>query len=183
MKATRYEYMKEMEKFLQTHEYATESVLEISGKTEEWLKYFDNATTTKFPEVSADNLPYEDASFDCVIMNQVLEHCKQPWECVKETYRVLRKGGICILSSPFFYQVHNHPGDFFRFTPEGLLCLTEYAGYETVLLSHRSGNTEMVKHVMEYPSDRNSYEFMRLAKNKRLNKSLYFLISTVVVSK
>lgn len=182
-KATRLEYMRVVGSFLENNQYPTNSVLEISGKTKEWLSKFDEVTISQFPEVSADDLPYEDESFDCVIMNQVLEHCKKPWLCVEEAYRVLNKGGMLIASSPFMYQVHDWPGDFFRFTPEGLLCLTENAGFEEVLLKHRSGNADMVKHAIDHPNDRSSSQFLSMAQQVGVDKSLYFMKSTVVVRK
>ncbi len=45
-------------------------------------------------------LPFEDESFDCVISFQVIEHIKQDDEFVSEIFRVLRKGGRAIISTP-----------------------------------------------------------------------------------
>ena len=45
-------------------------------------------------------LPFPDASFDCVTMFAVLEHLVYPEEIIKEIQRVLRPGGMLLLSAP-----------------------------------------------------------------------------------
>ncbi len=45
-------------------------------------------------------LPFEDASFDCVISFQVIEHIKRDHELVREVARVLKPGGRFIVSTP-----------------------------------------------------------------------------------
>lgn len=182
MKATRLEYMRKMNEFFSTQDFPKKDLLEISGQTKEFHSFFKNITTTEFPEVDAEDLPFEGNTFDCVVMNQVLEHCRRPWLCVEEAYRVLRKGGVCVLSSPFFYQIHDWPGDFYRFTPEGLEVLGENAGFSEVIMNHRAGNPSMIKHVIDNPNDRNSDRFMMLAE-KREDKSKYFMISSVALRK
>ena len=45
-------------------------------------------------------LPYPDASFDIVTATEVIEHLEDFRRIVREIYRVLKPGGICILSTP-----------------------------------------------------------------------------------
>ncbi|HYF37371.1 MAG TPA: class I SAM-dependent methyltransferase [Prosthecobacter sp.] len=45
-------------------------------------------------------LPYPDASFDIVTATEVIEHLEHFRRVVREIHRVLRPGGICILSTP-----------------------------------------------------------------------------------
>lgn len=180
MKCTRYHYMKEVEKFLCNEEYKNDSVLEISGKTNEWLKYFKIHTIANYPEIDAHKLPYDNESFDAVICNQVLEHVKKPWICVNEFYRVLKSDGILILSSPFIYQEHNHPIDNWRFTPNGLKILCEE--FSEILMTHKAGNTKMLEHMLKYPNDRNSDQFKSLL-NYEDDKKNYYSISTLIAKK
>jgi SAM-dependent methyltransferase len=46
------------------------------------------------------SLPFEDESFDCVLLTEVLEHVREQREALAEVTRVLRPGGILVLSSP-----------------------------------------------------------------------------------
>jgi ubiquinone/menaquinone biosynthesis C-methylase UbiE len=52
-------------------------------------------------------LPFKDNCFDIVISNQVLEHVNSTDNFVKECFRVLKNGGICIASTPNLATPHN----------------------------------------------------------------------------
>ena len=69
------------------------------------------------------NPPFPNSSFDTVISTQVLEHVEKPWIMVGEINRILKSGGICILSAPFMAPYHADPQDYFRFTREGMKSL------------------------------------------------------------
>jgi len=47
-----------------------------------------------------EGLPYPDKSFDLVTATEVIEHLEHYRETVREFYRVLKPGGVCILSTP-----------------------------------------------------------------------------------
>ena len=49
---------------------------------------------------SAFALPFKDASFDCVMSSQVIEHIRYDESIFAEMYRVLRPGGMLILGTP-----------------------------------------------------------------------------------
>lgn len=49
-------------------------------------------------EGSSDKLPYEDSSFDIVTCIQSFHHYPNPEKAMAEAYRVLKKGGLYILS-------------------------------------------------------------------------------------
>ncbi|GAB4486950.1 MAG: hypothetical protein OHK006_15420 [Thermodesulfovibrionales bacterium] len=51
-------------------------------------------------QASADALPFEDDSFDSVILNNVLEHIGQPEAVFSEIRRVLRRGGVLVIELP-----------------------------------------------------------------------------------
>lgn len=183
-KATRIEFIEAVDNYIQrSRDIKKSTVLEISGNTVEWTRHFEKKQSVYFPDVDAEDLPFEDEKFDCIIFNQILEHCKRPWICINEAYRVTKKEGIIILSSPFFYQIHDWPGDYYRFTPDGLIAMSSSSGFSKILLKHKSGNSEMIKHMIDNPTDRRSKKFLDLAKNKNLDKSKYFTISTVIMQK
>ena len=74
-------------------------------------------------------------SFDTVLATELLEHTKSPKKVVKEIYRVLKKDGVCIVSVPFVYHVHEDENsfDYWRFTPNGLKVLfKEFLGVKII---------------------------------------------------
>lgn len=95
--------------------------------------------TAVHPDVVADAvvLPFRSASFDTVLCTEVLEHVPEPEACVAELSRVLRPGGYLILTTPFFYWLHEQPRDFFRFTPFALERLATRHGLVPVHLAPR----------------------------------------------
>lgn len=58
-------------------------------------------------DLEREVFPYEDQTFDVVVVNQVLEHLKNVWLPLAEMYRVLRVGGILIASVPNLASIHN----------------------------------------------------------------------------
>lgn len=67
----------------------------------------------------AHNIPFSNEFFDCVILQAVLEHVVDPYLCVKESHRVLKKDGLVYAETPFMQQVHMGRYDFQRFTHLG----------------------------------------------------------------
>lgn len=50
--------------------------------------------------LNSEPLPYRDGSFDLVTCTEVIEHLEHYRPLVREIYRVLRPGGVCVLSTP-----------------------------------------------------------------------------------
>lgn len=83
------------------------------------------------PEVDvvadAHHLPFQDGSYDAVVLSAVLQYCKNPFQVVEEVARVLRPGGIVVANVPFLQPVCPEVGsaDRFRFTLHGLRGMFE----------------------------------------------------------
>lgn len=75
-------------------------------------------------------IPVAEQKYDLVICTQVLEHVPDPFAVICEFYRVLKPNGRLFLSAPFFYEEHEIPYDFYRYTRYGLRNLVERAGFE-----------------------------------------------------
>lgn len=77
-------------------------------------------------------IPLESESVDTVLCTQVLEHVEEPHRALIEMRRVLRPGGILILTAPQYWPLHEEPRDFFRYTTPGLMYLMEKTEFEVV---------------------------------------------------
>jgi SAM-dependent methyltransferase len=63
--------------------------------------------------------PLPEASYDAVICTQVLEHDSRPEHTLSEIDRVLRPGGVAVITVPFAYNEHAMPHDYRRFSAIG----------------------------------------------------------------
>ena len=52
------------------------------------------------------DIPLDSDSLDGVIMTEVLEHCSDPFRAVAEVRRVLKQGGLLLVTSPFIWGDH-----------------------------------------------------------------------------
>jgi SAM-dependent methyltransferase len=67
---------------------------------------------------TAAALPFPDASFDCIVSTEMLEHDPSPWNSMAEMGRVLRPGGRLIITTRGNgFGEHLEPSDYWRFMP------------------------------------------------------------------
>jgi SAM-dependent methyltransferase len=100
------------------------------------------------PDVYYDGkrLPFEDGTFDTLLNVQVLEHTSQPGALVLEMGRVLKEGGLLILSAPFQFRLHEEPHDYFRYSPHGLRTLCKAASLEIVEIHNQGSLWSVLAH-------------------------------------
>jgi SAM-dependent methyltransferase len=77
---------------------------------------------------AADDMPYEDSTFDLVLCTQVLEHVPQPGPVISELHRVLKPGGVALASTHGVHVYHPSPEDLWRWTHAGLYELFTRTG-------------------------------------------------------
>jgi SAM-dependent methyltransferase len=94
-------------------------------------------------------LPFSSNSFDTVFCCSVLEHTRAPWRVFPEVHRILRPGGVLVLSVPFVFYLHGAPYDYYRFTAEGIHVLAEDAG---LCIEHLQPSGGLVDLLLNVPS-------------------------------
>jgi SAM-dependent methyltransferase len=96
----------------------------------------------------AQRLPIRGDVAGLVALVEVLEHLTDPSTAVGECYRVLRPGGMLLITTPQYWHVHKHPGDYYRFTDEGLQLLCRRAGFEVLECRSRGGVALILFHAV-----------------------------------
>ena len=67
----------------------------------------------------------------------MLEHVAAPERAIAELHRVLAPGGALVLSTPFVFEIHEAPHDYYRFTEHGLRQLLR--GFARCEIVRRNG--------------------------------------------
>lgn len=66
-----------------------------------WLKQsLKNRINFRQEDFMKSNLSYESESFDIILLSDVIEHLADPRKVLKESYRILQKDGMFIISTP-----------------------------------------------------------------------------------
>lgn len=88
----------------------------------------------KQPDLTWDGatIPLDDASIDCAMATEVLEHCFNPSIVLQEIKRVLKPGGVFFFTVPFLWPIHDAPHDHYRYTPFALQKLLSDAGFQDI---------------------------------------------------
>ena len=87
-----------------------------------------------------EQLPVADGAFDLVLCTQVLEHCDDPAQAVRELRRVTAPGGRVLASTHGVQVYHPSPQDYWRWTHAGLERLfAESAEWESVEVAAGTG--------------------------------------------
>jgi len=89
-------------------------------------------------------LPFEDKSFDTILLSDVLEHIPNPDLLWSELSRVLRDGGKVILNVPFYYWLHEAPHDYYRYTEHALRRFVDNACMKICILESVGGAPEVI---------------------------------------
>ena len=134
------------------HNYATGVLLDIGCGNKpyrKWMLEKDCIITGCDIEQSSEKLvdiicpatsiPLHDETFDTVFSSQVLEHVADHGQMLDECNRLLKPGGYLIISAPMFWEHHEVPHDFFRFTRFGFKHLLTKRGFEVIQIKANGG--------------------------------------------
>lgn len=79
---------------------------------------------------TAHDVPFLDDTFDTVVSTEMLEHDPNPRRSVEEAARVLKPGGLFLVTTRGIGYPYHYPPDYWRFTPEAIGLLVRDAGFD-----------------------------------------------------
>lgn len=94
-------------------DYKSQDFCQYSGSGDGSGLQMGQWDTSKIDIVSdITDIPVEQESFDAVLCTEVFEHVPEPEKALAEIYRILKKGGVLILTAPFMSETHFAPYHF-----------------------------------------------------------------------
>jgi len=107
---------------------------------------FNSSKEVKY-HLDAENLAgIPNESYDTAILIESLEHLPHPWLALAEAQRVLKPGGVIIVSVPHLSRLHDLPHDYFRYTANGLTSLLGDAGFSDIEIVPKGGVFSFLGH-------------------------------------
>jgi SAM-dependent methyltransferase len=124
------------------HMYATEITCV------DWPGTYHKTTYADYLIDLNTNLPFDNEMYDTVLLSDVLEHIRQPHNLISEISRILKTNGKLIMNVPFFYNLHETPYDYYRYTEFGLRFLVESNGLEVIILNPIGGFPDVISDLL-----------------------------------
>ena len=122
------------------------------------------------------------AAYDLVIANSVFEHLRRPFAAMQEVFKILRPGGFIFWHTPFEYEHHGVPLDFFRYTAKGARAVAEDAGLVVELAEGDGGYAAVLGNVLGLGSHHWTDEDLSRDENRRA-PTLHYLATRMIARK
>jgi SAM-dependent methyltransferase len=119
-------------------------LIESNAKVEKYIG-MDLEQPTYYANITPDltwngrEIPLENASVDCVVATEFLEHYAEPDAALKEIFRVMRPEGRVFATVPFVWNLHEIPYDEYRYTPYSIERYFKNAGFRDIKIKALGG--------------------------------------------
>lgn len=129
-------------------------------------KYFAFPRTVNFKEIdfNKEALPYDDDYFDYVSCLELIEHLENPQSIIRKAYRVLKPGGVFILTTPNILNIKSRMRFLFEgaweYFREPLLEQAQSVGGDAAAYLHIC---PLRMHELEYFLKNNGFEIEKVA--------------------
>lgn len=84
---------------------------------------------------SIDRVPVDDETADIVVSFYVLEHVPNPFDVIKEKHRILKTGGELFMLVPLYWEEHEQPYDYYRFTRYAIDSMLKEIGFKNIRIA------------------------------------------------
>lgn len=118
-------------------------------------------------------LPFDSENFDALLCNQVLEHVPGDEAFIAELARVVKPGGLLVLTAPFVWDEHEQPYDFKRYTSFGLRALLEKHGLSVIDFRKTCADASLIFQVA------NAYTFKTILPE---NPYMHLLLTLLLIA-
>ena len=105
------------------------------------------------------DVPVQSCSADIVCSFFVLEHVYNPLDVLKEKFRILKSEGQLFMLVPLYWEEHDQPYDFWRYTRFSLIKMLEQAGFVDVEIKAINANWAILG--MQFARVLNVYRYTR----------------------
>ena len=89
-------------------------------------------------------IPFPDDHFDSILCSEVFEHLFSLEELMTELHRVLKPGGLMLITCPFAWNEHEAPYDYARYTQFALADLFAKTNFRVIKKDKKGSNVEVL---------------------------------------
>ena len=107
----------------------------------------DDGPCVDVVENAEDMSSVESEFFSAIICISVLEHTLNPTSVLKEMRRVLKPGGLVLLSTPWMFEAHMEPHDYWRFSSH---FFSQDPNFEIELMESSNGYAGLLAHFCQH---------------------------------
>ncbi|MCI5157292.1 MAG: class I SAM-dependent methyltransferase [Candidatus Electrothrix sp. AUS1_2] len=126
---------------------------------------------------NGQTLPFRDGSFDSVLTTQVIAHLTDPFLFISEISRVMKDGGVLIITYPMISPLFEIPHEYFRYTEYGIADLCNRFNMSIIKHEKMGGGWLAIGFLMRHFLFQNHYNCDNL-----LVKKIYFSLAVRLYS-
>lgn len=119
------------------------------SKLDQWITVDVQKAVRPALLADVECLPVKSENFDVVIAIEMLEYVINPTVALKEMNRILKPGGIVIVSTPFMHRMDTS-SDRWRFTQAGLQDLLVGAGFRIEKVTQQGSALAVVVNIIKF---------------------------------